>query len=530
MNNPAAGARSNTEYRVFGWQIAIVLLVAFALRIEFVSQPLIDSLSWREASTAMMADNLPLNGWNPLWPEVSWTGDQPGYQGREFQFLTIFSAILNKIFGWSDWSGRLMAAIFGMLTTYSLFRLVSILFGRTQGLLSALFYAVLPGAIIIDSSYLPDPGMLAVQVASLWCLAEAVSIDAKRPRLWFVLAAIGGTAAILAKLPAASALPAACYLIWSSTKREKRFVSMAVLGGTLALASIPIILYYRWAIYLGTHYPPFHIAGHGWLWDEGFRSFWDNGFYLSSFFKHITTWLWGPVAFVFASLGLLAAHRTPRLDKTGGAGTWFLEFWLLGCVLFYLVAALELVDNSWNLHVFSPVIAALAARGCLAMTPSHATTMMSARVFVVVLLTLVLGRAEIQSKKAPGRYEDYLLGTHLRILSKPGDLVVVSGSQTGSPLPIYYSRRKGWLLPTPEMSPDYAMLSEDGEKAIVAVKELAARGGRWLGIAKYSQDQNSPPKDFRTHYVALMEYLTQYARHAGETETHVIYDISPLSK
>ncbi|RPI31664.1 MAG: glycosyl transferase, partial [Hyphomicrobiaceae bacterium] len=83
-----------------------ILFLALGLRLEDVHQPLVDFFSWREASTAMMADNLPANGWNPLWPEVSWTGDQPGYQGREFQTLTIAAAILDAIFGWRDWHGR----------------------------------------------------------------------------------------------------------------------------------------------------------------------------------------------------------------------------------------------------------------------------------------------------------------------------------------------------------------------------------------------------------------------------------------
>ena len=79
-----------------------ILFLALGLRLEDLHQPLVDYFSWREASSAMMADNLPDNGWNPFWPEVSWTGDQPGYQGRELQTLTIAAAILDAIFGWGD--------------------------------------------------------------------------------------------------------------------------------------------------------------------------------------------------------------------------------------------------------------------------------------------------------------------------------------------------------------------------------------------------------------------------------------------
>jgi Dolichyl-phosphate-mannose-protein mannosyltransferase len=524
-----AGSRADADYSIVGWQIALLLVIAFALRIEFVTEPLVDPFSWREASTAMMADNLPRNGWNPLWPEVSWTGDMPGYQGRELQLLTIFSAILNEIFGWSDWSGRLVASIFGTLTTYSLYRLISIVSDRTQGLISALFYAFLPGAILIDSSYLPDPGMLAIAVTALWFLAEGISASGARARLWYALSAIAGTVAILAKLPALTALVPACYLVWSSAKPESRVRAMTILAGTLILCSIPVFGYYRWAIYLGTHYPPFHIAGHGWLWDEGVALFWNNNFYIEDFYNHITHWLWGPVFIVLAPLGIVS-NRKGRSGTNENIAPWFLEFWLLGCMLFYLAASLELKYNSWNLHVFSPVIAALSARGCTALTVSDSIAFMRARILVLLLLAFVLGRQHVHERMISDREGDYLMGMHMRILSEPGDLVVVSGNETGAPIAIYYSRRRGWIFPTPEMSPNFTLFSEDGEQAILALRTLASRGGRWFGINKKAHDQSLPSKHFMDHYRILLEYLSEHARLAGETDTHIIYDISSLAQ
>src|SRR4051794_22711494 len=84
--------------RVDVWLVGI-LITAACLRLQYIQMPFVDWFSWREASTAMMAENLPRNGWSPLWPEVNWTGDQPGYQGREFQVLTFGAALLDRIFG-----------------------------------------------------------------------------------------------------------------------------------------------------------------------------------------------------------------------------------------------------------------------------------------------------------------------------------------------------------------------------------------------------------------------------------------------
>src|SRR5947208_2745801 len=62
-----------------------VVLIAFAMRVNRIRQPLIDAYSWREASTAMMAENFYRHSWNIFLPAVNWVGPQPGYQGREFQ-------------------------------------------------------------------------------------------------------------------------------------------------------------------------------------------------------------------------------------------------------------------------------------------------------------------------------------------------------------------------------------------------------------------------------------------------------------
>ena len=61
-----------------------VVAAGMMLRAGHLTQPLVDAFSWREASTAMMADNFRTGSWNILYPEVSWTGPGPSYQGREF--------------------------------------------------------------------------------------------------------------------------------------------------------------------------------------------------------------------------------------------------------------------------------------------------------------------------------------------------------------------------------------------------------------------------------------------------------------
>ncbi|TIV68774.1 MAG: glycosyl transferase, partial [Mesorhizobium sp.] len=149
-----------------------ILLVAAIARFHNITQPLVDAFSWRETSTAMMADNFQQRSWNIFFPEVSWTGPGPSYQGREFQIVSYLTALLYQLFGWHDWFGRMIAAAFGMVTVFSLHRLTALCWDEAHAHAAALAYALMPGPAMIDSSFLPDPSMLALVTLGLWLFAK----------------------------------------------------------------------------------------------------------------------------------------------------------------------------------------------------------------------------------------------------------------------------------------------------------------------------------------------------------------------
>ena len=511
-----------------------ILSLALGLRLEDVHQPLVDFFSWREASSAMMADNLPANGWNPFWPQVSWTGDQPGYQGREFQTLTIAAAILDAIFGWRDWHGRLVAAFCGVISTFALYRLVSLLRGPEQGLLAGAVYAVLPGAILIDRSYLPDPAMLALALVSLWLLAEGMARGSAR---WIVAAWVMGILALLAKLPAIAAVPAAIYLVLSSASSDRRRSHALRLSAALAAAGMLVAAYYLWAIHLGRTYPPFHVAGDGWLWEEGFAEFWNEGFYLDTLGWHVETWLWTPAVIILAVAGSFVGFD-PRQNSSDAKldAPWFFHIWFLGCALFYLTAALELRGNPWNLHIFNPPAAAFAAAGVALVANAVKAGLASARLLAalaMVFTMLATGRAGVDRiKHDEVGALDHALGGRLAELSREGDLIVASGTYAGSAVAIYYSRRKGWLFPPPKEADQkgFHIYDEDGRSAIEELTDLVKRGAKLFGFVKSGHDWSEPNIYFVEHYSALLAHLRARARTAYEDDSIAIFDLAPLAK
>ena len=184
LTDKGVGARSSPVPTAQKFVLAAVLLLAAWLRLEHVKDPLIDSFSWREASTAMMAENLYLGRTNILVPLVNWAGPDGGQQGREFQLYTFLVSRLYSLFGIQEVVGRSLAAVCGIASTFLLFLLTRHLWNANGAVTCAAVYACLPGAVFIDQSFLPDPLMLTLVLASAWL----ATILAERPSRSLMLA------------------------------------------------------------------------------------------------------------------------------------------------------------------------------------------------------------------------------------------------------------------------------------------------------------------------------------------------------
>src|SRR5438067_6213436 len=114
------------KIRVFNsnppWMM-FILVGAALLRLYQIGQPFTDIHSWREASTAMMAENL-YHHWNIFYPEINWDGPGPSYNGREFQTVTYLAAVLYAFFGQQDWIGRCIGVVFGLWGIFALYKLI----------------------------------------------------------------------------------------------------------------------------------------------------------------------------------------------------------------------------------------------------------------------------------------------------------------------------------------------------------------------------------------------------------------------
>jgi ABC-type polysaccharide/polyol phosphate export permease/4-amino-4-deoxy-L-arabinose transferase-like glycosyltransferase len=520
--------------RLITLQIVIVLAIAGILRLHHITQPFIDVFSWRQASTAMIADNFYRTNWNIFYPEVNWGGPGPNYQGREFQTASYIAARLYTIIGQHDWVGRSVAVAFGLWGIFALYQLVRRVWDEERAIASAAVMAVLPGSIFVERSFLPDPAMVALMITSFWMLVAYLQTERQR---YLLLAGVIGAWGLLTKIPGLIVgLPmvyATLTILSSKRKLQPAKLVMPGVVGILALA--PVIGYYLWARHLSLSYPPYHFAGSGnWLWNDGLKEWWDQNYFVPSLQVNFYYWLWTAPMIYFVSLGLLL--RPPgreRSQRSGedqlpinslGKAPWLFHWWLLAGVFYYFIGAKELVDNPWNFHIINPVGAALAGHAIVSIASLRPlrTRPPASRVAVAVFLLIIggVGQSVLKSMyNRPYGDESYRLGLALRQVSQPGDLVVTMASDLGDPNAIYYSQRRGWIFPPASNDIAWNQLPEDDNEAIRMFEDLRAKGADWLGIASERK------KDFGTNHPALVEHIKRTCQFHSQTPQYVIYRI-----
>jgi hypothetical protein len=503
--------------------ISVILLVAFLLRIYQINQPYIDAFSWRQSSTAMMAENFYRENGNILYPEVNWTGPGHNYQGREFQTVSYLASLLYKFFGVQDWIGRLIAAIFGIWGIFSLYQLVRRVWDEEHAVIAAAVMALLPASIFIERSFLPDPVMVSLVTTCLWFLIAYLQTERF---FYLILGAIYGCLGFLTKLPGLlvglSILYAVIVILRSKGQLKGRkifFLSMVTIA-----VMLPVIAYYLWAQHLSLTYPPYHFAGSGnWLWDQGLQSWLKRKYFLRDLKSVGLYWLWDvPVTgMLLVSLFLPPVfYKIKNGIQIKNEVPWFFHFWLIGCAFYYFIGAKELISNAWNFHIFSPVISVLAARTIVVVSKYYTVkrSVIYMRAAGMLLLIFISGyfllREYLYTSNNAGY--SYSLGLALNKISKPGDLVVTIAQDMGDPVSIYYSRRKGWVFPPAKEWAPKNLPAKD-EEAILLIEDLRRQGADWFGITI-----NHLEKIEIDHNI-FYKYLQDRYQEMRKTKQYIIY-------
>lgn len=186
---------------------------------------------------------------------------------------------------------------------------------------------------MIDRSFLPDPAMLALVTTGAWAYVAYLEND-RLPVL--IAAGLLTTIGVLAKLPGIAVVVPMTYATFVILHQRGRLSlgRLLVILGVALVAGALILGYYRWAHYLGTNYPPYHVAGSGYLWSDGFARFFEEAFYIPATWKIASSWLFTLPVVILTGIALLtappAANEGAPDDASASSARWFFHVWFLG--------------------------------------------------------------------------------------------------------------------------------------------------------------------------------------------------------
>ena len=229
--------------RPFHLALLAIVVLAFALHLKGIHDPLLDHPGWRQGDTAAIARNFARLDLNPLHPQADYDGPPPNYVELELQIVPFLAASLYKIFGVHEIFGRLLSVAFSIATVGAIGLFARSLLGSPlAGLAAALAFAIMPGSIYYGRTFMPDTAMvffltIALDRCARWLIAEPEG-DLRA----LVAAALLTAAAILAKPVAAIALvPILAMMI--ARHGLRRMVARRQTWLFLAIAFAPYVLY-----------------------------------------------------------------------------------------------------------------------------------------------------------------------------------------------------------------------------------------------------------------------------------------------
>ena len=140
--------------------LAVILVLAAALRMVQLNNPVLGHHSWRQADTAAMARNFADEEFSFLHPRIDWRGPTTGHVECELPVYPFLSAILYKVFGVHMAIPRGLSVLFSLLTLLVLYAFVRDVSGERTAAWSAFFFAVLPMPAFFGRAVMPESLLL----------------------------------------------------------------------------------------------------------------------------------------------------------------------------------------------------------------------------------------------------------------------------------------------------------------------------------------------------------------------------------
>ena len=470
--------------------LLLILLVAAALRLQYIDLPLLDAHRWRQVDTAQIARSFYEDDFNIFKPQVNWGGAH-GYVESEFPLLPALVAASYFVFGEDETLGRLVVVFFSLLTVALTYLLAREFLGRAGGLAAAAVVAASPAAVFYGRAFMPDTLMVCFSLGALVGFVRY----AREGRTGQLVAGSAALAlAILVKLPGVIVMLPAAGALWTARRWGVLRDGRAWLALSIPLAVSALWYWHAFEIYrdtgltfgvIGTTktYPPEIATG---PWPTAFSK-WSSlelltgaDFY-RTLLSRLSFLLLPPAGLALSAFGLLLWRRQRWHLVADGWLAAMLAFVLAAgwghmghdyyqlplvpiCALYFAAVARPAFDADWIQRTLGPGLAPRIGVG------------------VVLLAVALLGIRQsgvIERHFRPQDLDVRMLqaGQLVAGATAPGDLVVVVDDYgVNSPMLLYFAHRKGW--------------SFDSDTATAhTVQGLQAHGAKYFATTRWSHLQ-----------------------------------------
>jgi hypothetical protein len=414
--------------------IAVILLLAFAVRLYKITSPVADWHSWRQVDTASVTRIYATEGLDILTPryyDISsiQTGNfnPQGLRFVEFPLFNIAHLGLYRLLPFLslEVTGRLTSILCSIVTTFFVYLLGKRLIGTIGGLSAAFFFAFLPYNIYFSRVILPEPMATMFAVLGIYFFLRYTDSNTK---LFLFISAISFALGILVKPFIAFYGIVPVYLsikkfgVWGSLRNIPLLLALDV-------ALIPFFLW-RMRIFDGIE----GIPAYAWMFNgDGIRfrpAFWRWIF--GERLGNLILGMWGLIPFGF---GLLKKEKEALT----------INFMLLGMLLYVVVIATANVRHDYYQTIAIPAIALTLGKGVAAMLEGkNFRKILSSLVFLGAIVGLSFGLSFFQIKEDyKVNHPEFIRAGQVIDSIAPKDARVIAPNN-GDTVLLYYTKRYGW--------------------------------------------------------------------------------------
>lgn len=436
--------------------LAVILIIAFALRLYKIDRPLADWHSWRQADTAAVARNFIKDGFNPFIPRFDDMSTQANgidnpnrYRFVEFPIYNSLVAAVWSVFGINVTSARLVTAVITLGSTALLYLLVRYYSGVKTAILAAFFFATIPYNVFYSTTILPGPLMVFGILGLYWSFTKWLQNDKKLT--WFAASVLFANLAILSWPIALFFTLPLLYLAY-----EKYGAQLYTRASLIIFGIASVVPFLAWRLWM-TQFPE-GIPNWQFLLNEGDIRF-KGAFFRWLIAERMGKLILTSTGFTLFVIGLVRSSEYKE--------KLFYLSWLGSTVIYFVVFASGNVRHDYYQVPFVPIAAIFIAKGVrtLFSLPTNYFHKFLGPVVAIVLVILMyaFGFFEIRGFYwinkpqivAAGQAADMIL---------PKDAIVVA-PYNGDAAFLYQTNRRGY----PIVDRPLEVMIDIGAKYLVSV-------------------------------------------------------------